>query len=55
MSFKISLNHCETCQISKYNRNMAKPKCVITSTPIRPMEIVHINTLPLNRKNPYTL
>lgn len=38
------INECEICQTNKYDRNPPKQKLMISPTPSRPFEIVHIDT-----------
>lgn len=38
------INICDTCQSNKYDRNPAKPRFMITPTPTRPLEIIHLDT-----------
>lgn len=38
------INTCDTCQCNKYDRSPIKPKFMITPTPIKPLEIIHMDT-----------
>lgn len=35
---------CDTCQANKYDRHPPKPKFMITPTPTKPLEIIHLDT-----------
>ena len=38
------INFCDICQANKYDRQPEKPVYMLTPTPTRPMEIVHVDT-----------
>lgn len=38
------INFCDICQVNKYDRNPPKQKLMLTPTPIKPFEIIHIDT-----------
>jgi His(2)-Cys(2) zinc finger./Integrase core domain. len=44
------INDCETCRVSKYERNPIKPPFNITPTPRRPFEILHVDTVTVENK-----
>lgn len=39
------INECEICQRTKYNRNPPDQPIVLTETPSKPFEIIHLDTL----------
>lgn len=49
------INNCEICQTSKYERNPNKQMIQVVPLPIKPFEVVHIDTLTVNRQKFLTL
>lgn len=43
------INNCEICQLAKYDRKPLKLKFNITPTAVRPFQIVHIDTISLEK------
>lgn len=43
------INNCELCQRTKYDRKPPKQPLVLTETPSRPFEIIHIDTFVLGK------
>lgn len=49
------INQCDTCQINKYDRNPIKPKFMITPTPTKPFEIVHLDLFQVEKQKFLTI
>lgn len=54
-SIQSFINECEICQQSKYERHPVKLQMNITPTPVRPFEIVHLDTFTLENHKFITL
>lgn len=52
---QLFVNDCEICQITKYDRRPLKLLYNITSTPTKPFEIVHVDTISLEKTKFLTL
>lgn len=44
------INDCEICQRAKYNRNPPDQPLILTETPSKPFEIIHIDTLLIDKQ-----
>ena len=45
------INNCEICQRTKYNRKPPDQPLVLTETPSKPFEILHLDTLTVEKQN----
>lgn len=49
------INHCNICQTLKYDRNPPKPNFEKPETPIKPLDIVHMDVYCINKRNILTI
>lgn len=50
-----TLNHCEKCKTFKYDRNPPKLKFLVPETPLKPLEILHIDLYSINNNQILTV
>lgn len=50
-----TINNCDTCQTLKYDRNPHKTKYEIPETPLKPVDIIHIDIYSINKHNILTI
>lgn len=50
-----NINICETCQTSKYDRFLAKPKFMLTPTPTKPLQIIHMDVFQVSSQKFLTI
>lgn len=49
------INNCESCQVMKYDRNPPKIKYENTETPVKPLDIIHIDVYSINNRKILTI